>query len=58
MLEFMLCRCEFGNGTVGGILLTILSGDFVEITGVVVINVSNLGVSFVVALCKVGNKVN
>jgi hypothetical protein len=43
---------------VEGILLIILSGDFVEITGVVVSKVSNIGVDFIVALCKVGDKFN
>jgi hypothetical protein len=51
MLEGMFCRREFENGTVEGILLIILSGDFVEITGV-------LGVVLMVALCKVGDKCN
>jgi hypothetical protein len=37
-----------------GILLIILSGDFVEIAGVLIIKVSNLGVVLIIALCKVG----
>jgi hypothetical protein len=41
-----------------GILLIILSRDFVVITGVVVFKVSNIGVDFIVALCKVGDKCN
>jgi homoaconitase/3-isopropylmalate dehydratase large subunit len=58
MLEFMFCGREFRNGTVEGILLMISSGDFVEMTGDVVIKVSSLGVGFIVALCKVGDKFN
>jgi hypothetical protein len=58
MLEGMFCRREFENGTVEGILLIILSGDFVEMTGVLVISMSKLGVGFIVALCKVGDKFN
>jgi hypothetical protein len=58
MLEFMFCGREFEKGTVEGILLIILSGDFVEITGVVVFKVSNIGVDFIVSLCKVGDKFN
>jgi hypothetical protein len=58
MLEFMFCGREFENGTVEGILLMILSGDFVEMTGVVVIKVSDMRGVFTVALCKVGDKFN
>jgi hypothetical protein len=41
-----------------GILLIILSGDFVVSTGVLVFKVSNIGVVLIVALCKVGDKFN
>jgi hypothetical protein len=58
MLEFMFCGHEFEKGTMEGILLIILSGDFVVITGVVVFKVSNIGFDFIVALCKVGDKFN
>jgi hypothetical protein len=43
---------------VEGILLIILSGDFVEMTGVLVFKVSNIGVVLTVAFCKVGDKCN
>jgi hypothetical protein len=58
MVEFMFCMREFGRGTVEGILLIILSGCFVEITGVVECKVSNIGVVSIVVLWKVGDKFN
>jgi hypothetical protein len=58
MLEGMFCGCEFENGTMEGILLIILSGDFIVITGVLVIKVSDIRSFSVVALCKVGDKFN
>jgi hypothetical protein len=41
-----------------GILLIIVSGDFVVITGVLIIKVSDIRMFSVVALCKVGKKFN
>jgi hypothetical protein len=58
MLEGMFCGREVENGTMEGILLTISSGDFVVITEVLVIKVSDIRIFSVVALCKVGDKFN
>jgi hypothetical protein len=52
------CGREFENGTVEGILLIILSGDFVVITEVLVLKVSDIRSCSVVALYKVGDKFN
>jgi hypothetical protein len=41
-----------------GILLIILSGDFVEMTGVLVFKVCTIGVVLIVVFCKVGDKFN
>jgi hypothetical protein len=54
----MFCGRVFENGTVEGILLIILSGDFVAITGVLVIKVSVIRVVPVFAFCKVGDNFN